>query len=148
MNALPPPSFIEQRIVCSVKAAIKYQIPANMLLGVAEIENGRPGGTSINENGTVDIGMMQFNSRYMAGLGKFGIHASDVAALNCYPFNLAAWRIAGHLARDKGDIWTRAANYHSRTPRFNAIYRKKLVRLAAKWENWLRAHYEVKVVSR
>jgi hypothetical protein len=148
MNALPPPSVLEQRIDCSVKASVKYQIPANMLLGVAELENGRPGRTSQNENGTVDIGVMQFNSSYIASLGRFGIHSSDVAGSDCYPFDLAAWRLAGHLARDKGDIWTRASNYHSRTPWFNAIYRKKLMRLAAKWETWLRDHYEIKLVSR
>ena len=58
-----------------------------------------------------------------------------------YPFLLAAWRIRGHLHNDAGDIWTRASNYHSRTPRFNARYRADLVRRASRWTVWLDAHF-------
>jgi hypothetical protein len=50
---------------------------------------------------------------------------------------LAAWRLHGHLTNDTGDIWTRAANYHSRTPYYNAIYRTDLITRANKWANWL-----------
>ncbi len=147
MNALPPPVF-EQRVVCSVAASIKFNVPANIILAVAEIENGRAGKSARNGNGTLDVGLMQFNTRYLATLAQFGIHATDVAASNCYSFDLAAWRIAGHIDRDSGDIWTRAANYHSRTPVYNAIYRQKLVKAAAKWEVWLGERFQVKEVVR
>ena len=56
-------------------------------------------------------------------------------------YDLAAWRIRGHLKKDKGDLWTRAANYHSRTPRYNAVYRKDLRVKAAKWVDWLEARF-------
>lgn len=146
MNALPP-AILEQRIVCSVAAAVKFNVPANLLLAVAEIENGRPGEVSRNDNGTLDVGVMQFNTRYLTSLAPFGIRPSDVAASNCYPFELAAWRIAGHLARDNGDLWTRAANYHSRTPVHNATYRLKLVKAAAKWEAWLSERFQVREIA-
>jgi hypothetical protein len=58
-----------------------------------------------------------------------------------YPFRLAAWRIRGHITHDKGDIWTRAANYHSRTPRFNATYRADLIRRATRWTTWLDTYF-------
>lgn len=58
-----------------------------------------------------------------------------------YPFLLAAWRIRGHLRNDPGDVWTRAANYHSRTPRYNAVYRADLVRRASRWTTWLDNHF-------
>ncbi len=141
MNAVPP-AVLEQRVTCSVSAAVRFNVPANLLLAVAEIENGRPGLQSVNANGTRDIGWMQFNTSYLASLAPFGIRAADVAVSNCYPFDLAAWRIAGHLARDRGDLWTRAANYHSRTARHNAIYRQKLISLASKWEMWLRQQFQ------
>ncbi len=147
MNALPP-ALLEQRIECSVAAAVKFNVPANILLAVAEIENGRAGAVSRNDNGTFDVGLMQFNTAYLAGLSKFDIRAADVAASNCYPFDLAAWRIAGHLARDRGDLWTRAANYHSRTPVHNAAYRLKLIKAAAKWEAWLSERFQVREVAR
>lgn len=145
MNGLPP-AMLEQRIVCSVAAAIKFNIPANMLLAVAELENGRAGKMSRNTNGTFDVGLMQFNTDYLATLEGFGVHMKDVAASNCYPFDLAAWRLAGHLARDRGDLWTRAANYHSRTPSHNAIYREKLMKAASHWETWLTAHFPVREI--
>jgi len=56
-------------------------------------------------------------------------------------FDLAAWRIRGHLKNDKGDLWTKAANYHSRTPRYNAVYRSDLRVKAAKWADWLEARF-------
>jgi hypothetical protein len=58
-----------------------------------------------------------------------------------YPFLLAAWRIRGHLHNDSGDVWTRAANYHSRTPRYNAVYRTDLMRRASRWTIWLDDHF-------
>ncbi len=58
-----------------------------------------------------------------------------------YPYMLAAWRIRGHLRNDRGDVWTRASNYHSRTPRHNARYRSDLIRRAQRWTTWLDSHF-------
>jgi hypothetical protein len=68
---------------------------------------------------------------YLRDLAKYGITANDVAAAGCYSFDLAAWRLRMHIRNDKGDLWTRAANYHSRTPQFNAVYRADLMRRAS-----------------
>ncbi|HHU1953599.1 TPA: conjugal transfer protein, partial [Escherichia coli] len=56
-------------------------------------------------------------------------------------YDLAAWRIRGHIKNDKGDIWTKAANYHSKTPQFNEVYRADLIRKAAKWQTWIEARF-------
>jgi hypothetical protein len=85
---------------------------------------------------------MQFNTAYMRELAPYGITADDVARAGCYSFDLAAWRLRIHIKRDKGDLWTRAANYHSHTPRYNAIYRSDLIRRAAKWAYWLQARFK------
>jgi hypothetical protein len=84
---------------------------------------------------------MQFNTAYLRELERYGITANDVAASGCYSFDLAAWRLRMHLRNDKGDIWTKAANYHSRTPQFNAVYRADLMKKAAKWADWLEARF-------
>lgn len=141
-----PPHF-EERVVCSVAAAVKYEVPANIVLAVAEIENGKPGQYVRNSNGTLDVGPMQFNTSYLKQLAAYGITAQDVADNGCYPYELATWRIRGHLLNDTGDLWTRAANYHSRTPRYNAIYRNKLVRAASRWATWLAEHFKVRDVT-
>jgi len=42
-----------------------------------------------------------------------------------------------HIKNDNGDIWTKAANYHSRAPKYNAKYRADLINRAVKWADWL-----------
>lgn len=131
--AIDLPSHINQeRVACSIQAANHYHIPDLVLLAVAEQEGGKPGQKVRNRNGTFDYGAMQINTVSLAELRKFGIHEKHVLAEGCYPYFLAAWRIAGHIKSDSGDIWQRAANYHSRTPYFNRIYRAGLLRRAAK----------------
>ena len=134
---LPPSHHQQERIVCSITAAEKYAIPANILLAIAEKEHGKPGLWVKNTNGTHDVGAMQFNTAYLNTLRKYGISPADVASVGCYAYDLAAWRIRGHLTRDQGDIWTRAANYHSRTPYYNQLYRADLMVKANRWANWL-----------
>lgn len=132
---LPPQ--MQERVVCAVSAAVKYEIPANILLAIAEKEGGKPGQWVRNSNGTHDVGPMQFNTAYLGDLARYGITPADVAAAGCYSFNLAAWRLRQHIRKDSGDLWTKAANYHSRTPKYNAPYRADLMRKAVKWADWL-----------
>jgi hypothetical protein len=134
---LPSILFQQERIVCSIAAAEKYAIPAALLLAIAEKENGQPGVWVKNSNGTQDVGALQFNTTYLKTLKKYGIIADDVAKSGCYAYDLAAWRIRGHLIKDSGDLWTRAANYHSRTPVYNQRYRADLMVKANRWTNWL-----------
>jgi len=142
---LPPP--LQERVICSISAAVKYEVPANIVLAVAEKEAGKPGQWVRNTNGTHDVGPMQFNTLYLGDLARYGITANHVAAAGCYSFYLAAWRLRQHLRKDKGDLWTRAANYHSRTPHYNAIYRADLMRRAVKWADWLDARFVTRDVS-
>ena len=137
---------LKERIVCSVAAAVKYDIPANILLAVAEMEGGKPGQWVSNANGTHDVGPMQFNTAYLRGLARYGIAASDVAAAGCYSYDLAAWRLRRHIKDDSGDLWTRVANYHSRTHVYNAAYRKGLMEKAGKWADWLATRIAVQEV--
>ncbi|MBU2652648.1 MAG: transglycosylase SLT domain-containing protein [Bacteroidetes bacterium] len=131
----------QERVVCAISAAVKYEIPANIVLAVAEKEGGKPGQWVSNSNGTYDVGSMQFNTAYLHDLARYGITANDVAAAGCYSFDLAAWRLRMHIRNDQGDLWTKAANYHSRTPRYNAVYRADLILKASKWADWLEVHF-------
>lgn len=136
---LPPQ--MQERVICSISAAAKFQIPANIVLAVAEKENGKPGQWVRNNNGTYDVGTLQFNTAYLRELERYRITSSDVAAAGCYPYDLAAWRLRQHITKDPGDLWTRSANYHSRTPRFNQVYRADLMKRAARWADWLAVRY-------
>jgi len=138
------PGEMKERIICSVVAAVKYDVPANIILAVAEIEGGKPGQYVENTNGTYDVGPMQFNTAYLQDLAQYGITSKDVAASGCYSYELAAWRLRGHILNDTGDLWTRVANYHSRTPYHNSIYRAKLIRASGRWGNWLAERFKTR----
>lgn len=132
----------DEIIICSISAAVKYEIPANVFLAIAEKEAGKPGQWVLNSNGTHDVGYMQFNTGYLRDLTNYGITANDVAAAGCYSFDLAAWRIRQHIKKDKGDLWTKVANYHSRTYLYNSRYRADLMTKSIKWANWLESRFE------
>lgn len=145
MMDLPP--HMQERIVCSIQAAVKYQVPANILLAVAEKEAGKPGQWVRNSNGTYDIGPMQFNTSYLSDLSKYGIRPEHGARRGCYSYLLAAWRIRMHIHNDRGDVWTKVSNYHSHTPHLNIQYRNDLMRKAAKWDKWLKARFVTREVG-
>jgi hypothetical protein len=90
---------------------------------------------------------MQLNSSYIQSLARYGIRPEYVLAAGCYPYNLAAWRIRNHIRDDKGDLWTRVANYHSRTPVHNARYRALIMAKGARWEAWLSSRYNTYSVN-
>jgi len=87
---MPPdmPPQMHERIVCSIEASVHYDIPANILLAVAEKEAGKPGQWVRNTNGTHDVGVMQFNTGYLKTLtAQYGITADDVAVAGCYAYD-------------------------------------------------------------
>ena len=143
-NVIDLPPEMQERVVCSITAAVKYEIPANILLAIAGKEGGKPRQWVHNHSGTYDIGPLQFNTAYLKDLSKYGITARTVVSTGCYPFELAAWRVRQHIKNDRGDIWTKAANYHSRTPKYHAKYRNALIIKAIKWADWLEYHFMTK----
>ena len=140
MSADLPP-HMQERVTCSISAAIKYDVPANLVLAVVEQEGGKPGQWVRNRNGTYDVGPLQFNTDYLRKLAHYGITPEHVAASGCYAYELATWRLRGHIDNDHGDLWTRASNYHSRTPYYNQRYRTTLMRRALRWAQWIEARY-------
>jgi hypothetical protein len=132
---------VAERVTCSLGAALRYGVPANVVLAVAEQEGGRPGQWARNRNGTFDVGALQFNTAYLRSLAPYGIGPAEAARPGCYAYHLAAWRLRQHLAHDAGDLWTRAANYHSRTPSLNAAYRAQIMVRGARWARWLHVRW-------
>lgn len=121
---------------CIYSASSVYDLFPPYLLAVAEQEGGSHDSKVKNTNGTYDLGYMQFNTAYIKTLNKYGITESDVSQKSCYPYYLAAWRIANHIKDDSGSIVQRISNYHSRTPKYNEIYRKSLKTKIDKWNKW------------
>lgn len=121
---------------CIYSASSTYDLFPPYLLAVAEQEGGNHDSRVKNSNGTYDLGYMQFNTAYIKTLNKYGITEADVSQKSCYPYYLAAWRIANHIKNDSGSIIQRISNYHSRTPKYNEIYRNSLKTKIGKWNQW------------
>ena len=145
-SAPPPNDFYAFRpatVECVIEAANKQAVPANLLLALASIEGGKNGQMVVNTNGTRDVSHFQINTAtFQAELAPYGVSLNDLQWRGCYNAEVAAFLLKKRLS-EKGntDFWVKAANYHSRTPRFNAIYRKKLVALSTEWARWLQKNY-------
>lgn len=130
-------------IECVIEASKRQKVPANVLLALASMESGKNGQFVKNTNGSLDIGHFQINTIHFGARGHFKnlpITQKDVAWRGCYNAELAAWLLAKSLndpAASHQDFWTRAANYHSKTPKYNTIYKNKLVPFAVQWGEWL-----------
>ncbi len=148
----PVPDFYAEgpaTVECVITAANKQQVPANVLLAIGSIESGKNGQTVKNNNGSIDHGHFQLNTiQFRQGgrlepLIKKGVTLRDVTWRGCYNAELAAYVLKGHLAEETGqDFWTKAANYHSKTGKFNAIYKSKLIPLSTQWAKWLQQNYQ------
>lgn len=138
---------------CVIEAANKQGVPANVLLALASIEAGKNGQVSQqNKNGSVDLSHFQINTGNWDRGGEFAkypeITKEAVLWRGCYNAELAAWLLRKRLDEPTGqDFWTRAANYHSKTPQFNAVYRRKLIPLAVQWGKWLQQRVPSALVS-
>jgi hypothetical protein len=144
--ALPPnDDFYAYRpatVECVIQAATKQGVSANILLAIASIEGGKNGQmVCSNDNGTCDLSHFQINTEtFRLELEPYGVKMDDVRWRGCYNAELGAFLLKKRLneppKRDKAtgqlvvqDFWTKAANYHSRTPKFNTIYKAKLIAL-------------------
>lgn len=136
-------------IQCVLEASVRRDVPANVLLGIAQIEGGKEGMVKPNANGSFDFGRFQINSIHLKELARYGV-SQDVAKYylvrdGCYSAEMAAYRLKRCLVENPGkEFWERAACYHSRTPKFNVIYREKLKPVALRWADWLSKNYQVR----
>lgn len=128
---------------CVKDAAQRYNLPFELLLGVNSVELGRTGQYVGNTNGTKDTGAFQINSIHYRRAQSFGVSPADLASRGCYNAQFAAMLLSEALNDPRKqylDYYTRAAGYHSWTPKYNRIYRAKLVSYTNQWREWLRYH--------
>lgn len=127
-------------LACVQQAALDHKVPFALLLGVNSIERGSTGQNVGNTNGSVDTGAFQINSIHFERARKLNASHSDLASRGCYNAQFAAMLLSEALnqrSKQHLDVYTRAAGYHSWTPKYNTIYKNKLVKYTAQWEGWL-----------
>lgn len=115
------PLFSTANERCIVPASLFHGVNFYVLRAILKVESGlNPNAINRNGNGTVDVGMGQFNSMHFKELAKFGItpgHLKDA----CISTYVTAWHLKKSIAA-KGNTWEGIARYHSATPYFNQRY--------------------------
>lgn len=128
---------------CVRQAAFDQQVPLRLMLAINSIERGRYNQKVSNKNTSYDIGQFQINSIHLGRFSKFGASEYDISNRGCYNAQAAAYLLSAALREPSKrhlDIFTRASGYHSWTPKYNAIYRKKLITYLKQWDNWMKVN--------
>lgn len=112
---------------CINEAALRYHVPAALIVSVMQVEKGRNGSASQNKNGTSDLGVMQVNTSWLPALKKAGYTREKVQFDPCINISVATWILARSIAKKEG--WQGVGTYHSATPIYNKIYREKVKKM-------------------
>jgi hypothetical protein len=112
---------------CIDAAAHAHSIPAEVLLILLNVENGRLGAVSQNKNDTVDIGPMQVNQiwlRKLAAHWRASREATYRALRDEFCANVegGAWILRQALDEADGDLWEGIGLYHSHNERHKTAY--------------------------
>ena len=121
---------------CLLLAAQNYAVPPAALVGIYHVEGGKVGQQVLNKNGSYDLGPMQINTIWMPELAKkWGVSESHakkwVRDDPCTNVGVAAWILRGHLTETR-NVKQAIAHYHSRTPKFGNVYKKKVINVMYK----------------
>lgn len=116
---------------CINHAAVRYHVPAELILAVIKVEGGRNGSVSTNKNGSVDYGVMQINSLWLTQLKPYGYSAQDLQFNACKNVEAGTWILSQALS--SGDsVRQGIGNYHSHTPQLNQKYHLRVTQLLDK----------------
>lgn len=154
MDYYPVMDYRPATVECVLVSSVQRNVPANIMLAIAQIEGGKEGTVKSNKDGSFDFGRFQINSVHLKELSDYGV-PPEVAKHyltndGCYSADYAAYRLQrcfnDSSLKGKG-FWTRAACYHSKTPKFNAIYQEKLKPAAMHWADWLSRNFKVREIQ-
>ncbi|MEM9468872.1 MAG: lytic transglycosylase domain-containing protein [Pseudomonadota bacterium] len=117
---------------CLMLAAQTYSVPPAVLVGIYEVEGGKPGqAVGPNTNGTYDLGPMQINTLWIPELAeKWNVSESQAHAYvkndPCTNMSVAAWILRSHINETRS-LSQAIAHYHSRTPRIGYAYKGRVI---------------------
>jgi len=98
---------------CFEQAAVRYDVPAELLRAVAWVESGALDAAKAenrNPNGTRDIGRMQINTSHLPQLSGYGIDERSLRD-ECTSIHVGAWLLAHGIAR-YGLTWEAVGSYN------------------------------------
>ena len=113
-------------------AAHFYQLPPRVLPALQAVERGAVGSVHPNSDSSMDLGLMQVNSRWVEPLARYaGMRPADVRSRliddACFNIAAAAAIMRTCLLEARGDLMLAVGNYHSHTPALNQIYQDQVL---------------------
>ncbi len=100
------------RADCWSDVESRYQVSRYLLLAIAQHESSlRADAINRNRDGTLDIGLMQINTRWLRTLRPYGIGVNELKN-PCVNLNVGAWILANDFAR-YGNNWRAVGAYNA-----------------------------------
>ncbi len=112
-----------------------YHLPPRVLPAIQGVEGGRQGTLHLDADGTLDLGVMQINTRWLQPLSRY-THAPAAVVFRrlrdepCYNIAAAGAILRTELDETGGDLMRAVGDYHSHTLRLNLAYRLQVLRAA------------------
>lgn len=101
---------------CFEQAGERYGIAPELLRAIARVESSlnpaAVNATHEKRTGSVDLGLMQINSRHLSGLAAYGITREALMADACLNVMVGAWILNDHLRRH-GEDWNGIGSYNA-----------------------------------
>ncbi len=110
---------------CFLSAANRYHLSPVLLYSIAWKES-RLNDWAVNSNGdgTIDIGLMQVNSRWLPELAKYGI-SRQMLFDPCTNVSAGAWVLA-KVFYQNGANWSSVGRYNSPDPGIGSVYAEEV----------------------
>lgn len=110
---------------CLNDAAAYHHVDVRLLRAIAAVESGHnASAVHRNADGSVDLGLMQINSRWLPALRRFGISRAMLLDV-CVNAYVGAWIVAGNIAR-LGLTWNAIGAYNATDASDRLIYARKV----------------------
>ena len=121
---------------CMAATAAFYHLPPRVLPSIQAVEGGRPGLIQFNANGSVDLGLMQVNTLWVAPIARFARIPKTTVVIRlvndaCFNIAAAGWIMRIYMDEAKDDLMVAIGYYHSHTPALRSAYQEK-VQVAAR----------------
>jgi len=122
-------------LACMLASAMHYRLPPRVLPAIQRVEGGVMGKVSQNTDGSVDIGLMQINSRWILPIASMTHQtpsqvATRLALEPCFNVAAAAMILRMALDNEHGNLLRAIGDYHSRTLPLNMAYQRKVIAAA------------------
>ncbi len=122
-------------LACMTLVASLYHLPPRVLPAIQGVEGGRPGTMHRNTDGTLDLGVMQINTRWLQPLMRYTRTQGPVVFRRlrddaCYNIAAAGAIMRGNLDASHGNLLRAVGDYHSHTVQLNLAYRTQVLRVA------------------